>query len=259
MLCSSGSEGAVRVGQVWRRVKDSPVRIGRKGRLRWHAPSQQPTRVRFTARVRQPMIRLPPGCPEVRAPGKSRQCNVMGIDMIRSSGLRRCAVTCVAVVVAATMSGCSVDVVTAPIPSSVPATPSPSSSEESSSDELNDPATAVATASESEKATRSYWESQVNLETECPGGRVVVSESRQVVKITARCQNVRVTAPFVTILAEDVGTLNVVYAGSFGHFIIRKLDRANVAAPFSYLYWDSGNPSVKVSGMRTVAKKNPTR
>ena len=154
--------------------------------------------------------------------------------------------------VLAALSGCSVDVVTTPTTSGIPSPASSAAPSTAGTQNGKDQTEAEA------QASRSYWEPKVNVETACPGGSVVVTESGQVIKITTPCRRVTVDAPYVTVLAGDVGVFQATEDAGSGHFLIRKLDSATVLSSFSHLYWDQGTPKVSVSGLGTVARKNPT-
>ena len=106
-------------------------------------------------------------------------------------------------------------------------------------------------------ARRSYYANEVEVTTGCPGGTLTLNRTRVITRLTENCHKVVVDAPFTTLLAEKVDILTVSQNSGMGHFIIREIGSAKVEAPFSYLYWDRGNPKLDVTGFRTVAKPNP--
>lgn len=166
-------------------------------------------------------------------------------------------------------SGCSVELV----PANAPSQPStePAGPQTSPVVTTTPEATASATAeptptstyhkpdnpTEKDLARRSYYSDEIEVTTGCPGGKLTLDQSSRVTAITDDCREVRVTAPFTTLLAEKVDTLIIEDTASLGHFIIREIGTARVEAPFNHVYWDRGTPRLKVTGFRCVIKPNP--
>lgn len=132
---------------------------------------------------------------------------------------------------------------------SAPSGPAPSGSAPTQSDGED--------ADEIDLARRSYYADEVEVTTGCPDGVLTLDRTQVVTRLTENCHKVIVDASFTTLLAEKVDILTVSQASGMGHFIIREVGSARVEAPFSYLYWDRGNPKLKVTGFKTVAKPNP--
>lgn len=176
------------------------------------------------------------------------------------------------------LSGCSVDVI-APgqgaAPSATDTQPEvgePTESEEpaesveptdsaepTSSEPASDAPSVKKPTGPNAKAYRSYYLDDVDVTTGCPDGEIVIDESMRTTVITEDCDKVTVTAPFNNVLAQRVGKLVVTYTGSNSYFLVTELGSATIEAPFDHLYWDKGNPRVKVSGLNTVAKPNPVK
>lgn len=177
----------------------------------------------------------------------------------------------IAFMTAVVVSGCSVDV--------VHATPSPSISTQVSAPPVSvPPVTASATpqnpgsakpsgtktaapntgpVTENDLARRSYYADKVEIVTGCPTGAITLERTNTVTRITEYCEDVTIEAPYVTLIAERIGTLTVRDGASSGHFIVRQVSSATLEAPYSFLYWDGGNPEIDVSGYQSVAKPNP--
>ncbi len=173
---------------------------------------------------------------------------------------------CVAILV---LSGCSVELVSANAPDQPPAdTQNPTVSPTTAVAGDATPAAASAPAAtstyskpdnptEKDLARRSYYADEIEVTTGCPGGKLALDQSSRVTAITEDCHEVRVTAPFTTLLAEKIDILIVEDTASLGHFIIREIGTARIEAPFNHVYWDRGKPQLKVTGFRCVIKPNP--
>ncbi|MCE1174434.1 MAG: hypothetical protein LWW77_07485 [Propionibacteriales bacterium] len=170
------------------------------------------------------------------------------------------------------LAGCGVDVIHAqPVPSpatSAPAADGPVAEPTPTITETpGDTETVVPSPSESQTgepteldlARRSYYADKVDVTTGCPGGEIVLDQSMRVTMLTEPCERVVVTNSFNTLLAGEVGTLEIREAASHGHFLIGQLGSAKVAAPFNKVYWDSGNPKLTVTGFKCVVKPNPAK
>ncbi|HAM45455.1 MAG TPA: hypothetical protein DCM67_10615 [Propionibacteriaceae bacterium] len=167
------------------------------------------------------------------------------------------------------LSGCSVELVSVNPPDQPPAdlqSPSASSTPTAAIGATTPAASAPSPAStyhkpddptEKDLAQRSYYADEIEVTTGCPGGKLTLDQSSRVTAITEDCHEVRVTAPFTTLLAEKIDTLIVEDTASLGHFIIREIGTARIDAPFNHVYWDRGKPQLKVSGFRCVVKPNP--
>jgi cytoskeletal protein RodZ len=169
------------------------------------------------------------------------------------------------VAMALTVSGCSVDLVHTESAASEAAsdetTEVPETSE-SPQEPTDSPSASAPTQSsdpdgETDLARRSYYANEVEVTTGCPGGTLTLDRTQVITRLTENCHKVVVDAPFTTLLAEKVDILTVSQNSGMGHFIIREIGSAKVEAPFSYLYWDRGNPKLDVTGFQTVAKPNP--
>ena len=169
------------------------------------------------------------------------------------------------VAMALTVSGCSVDLVHTESAASEAAsdetTEVPETSE-SPQEPTDSPSASAPTQSsdpdgETDLARRSYYANEVEVTTGCPKGFLTLDRPQVITRLTEDCHKVVVDASFTTLLAEKVDILTVSQASGMGHFIIREIGSAKVEAPFSYLYWDRGNPKLDVTGFRTVAKPNP--
>lgn len=170
------------------------------------------------------------------------------------------------------LSGCSVDVI-APGQGATPgptdtqqALAEPTESAEStesvepmSSDPASPSPSVKKPTGPNAKAYRSYYAGEADVTTGCPDGEIVIDQSMRTTVITEACDKVTVTAPFSNVLAQRVGKLVVTYTGSHSYFLVTELGSATIEAPFDHLYWDKGNPRVKVSGLNTVAKRNPVK
>lgn len=110
---------------------------------------------------------------------------------------------------------------------------------------------------EKDLARRSYYADEIATVTGCPGGKLTLDQSRQVTELIEDCHEVRVTAPFVTLLAEKIDILIIEDDAGSGHFIIREIGTARVDSAFNHVYWDRGMPELKVTGFRCVVKPNP--
>lgn len=110
---------------------------------------------------------------------------------------------------------------------------------------------------EQDLARRAYYADEIEVTTGCPGGKITLDQSTRVTAITEDCHEVRVTAPFTTLLAEKIDILIVENTASLGHFIIREIGTARIEAPFNHVYWDRGKPQLKVTGFHCVIKPNP--
>ncbi len=170
------------------------------------------------------------------------------------------------VAMALAVSGCSVDLVHTESAASEAASDEVtevSATSESPQEPTDSPAASEPTQSgdadtdEIDLARRSYYANQVEVTTGCPKGLLTLDRPQVITRLTEDCHKVIVDASFTTLLAEKVDILTVSKASGMGHFIIREIDSAKVEAPFSYLYWDRGNPKLDVTGFRTVAKPNP--
>lgn len=164
-----------------------------------------------------------------------------------------------------TVSGCAVDLVhgvAAPSGAATFSDPPVSELPEQPEEDIEPPDpeatdSAAEQASETDLARRSYYADKVEVTTGCPQGRLTLSKSQTVTRITEDCHKVTVTAAFVTVLAEKIDILTVKNTAGMGHFIVRELDSVRLEAAFSFLYWDRGNPDLAVTGFRSIAKPNP--
>jgi hypothetical protein len=189
---------------------------------------------------------------------------------LKWSFFRRVTAPIAIVVASGLLTGCGVEVVAQP-PASAPtsAEPAPAADPGSSEspavvdvDPSAEPEPSASEAGEptqADLARRSYYDNSIDLTTGCPTGRIVIDQSMRVTKITEDCKEVIVTAAFTTLLAEHVGTLTIKNTASHGHFLIRSIDKATVAAAFNHVYWDSGKPSVNVTGFKCVVQPNPVK
>lgn len=167
------------------------------------------------------------------------------------------------------LSGCSVELVSATAPVPPPAEP-PSAAitpTTPTAPEVTTPTTSAPSPTstykkpdnptEKDLARRTYYADEIEVTTGCPGGKLTLDQSSRVTAITEDCHEVRVTAPFTTLLAEKIDILIIEDTASLGHFIIREIGTATVDAPFNHVYWDRGTPRLKVTGFRCVIKPNP--
>jgi hypothetical protein len=108
-------------------------------------------------------------------------------------------------------------------------------------------------------AFRSGYEGRFDLTTGCPGGTVVIDQASQWVKITQSCHSVYVRAASVVVVAQDVDNLVIESNSSLTTALVANLGTASIAASSCTLYWDSGNPAVKVTGYQNTAQPNPAK
>jgi hypothetical protein len=108
-------------------------------------------------------------------------------------------------------------------------------------------------------AFRSSYEGRFDLTTGCPGGTVVIDQASQWVKITQSCHSVYVRAASVVVVAQDVDNLVIESDSSLTTALVANLGTASIAASSCTLYWDSGNPVVKVTGYQNTAQPNPAK
>lgn len=171
------------------------------------------------------------------------------------------------------VTGCGVDVVRlAPGPTQVTSAPAvdgpavePVASSTEPSSSATDPVDPSPSASqtgqptERDLARRSYYADKVDVTTGCPGGEIVLDQSMRVTRLTEPCDRVIVTAPFTTLIAGTVGTLDIRSGASHGHFLIGRIGVGKIDAPFNKVYWDAGNPRLTVTGFKCVVKPNPVK
>jgi hypothetical protein len=171
------------------------------------------------------------------------------------------------------VTGCGVDVIhLQPGPTPVASAPTgeepvsdPTTPPDEPSNGATDPVDPSPSASQTgdptelDLARRSYYADKVDVTTGCPGGEIVLDQSMRVTRLTESCDRVIVTAPFTTLIAGPVGTLEIKSGASHGHFLIQRLGVGKIDAPFNKVYWDQGNPRLSVTGFKCVVKPNPVK
>jgi hypothetical protein len=175
----------------------------------------------------------------------------------------------IAILATASLTGCAVEIVPA-TGSDAPSSASPATA--FSTHEAGaaiSPATSAAPSAGSssqvdtgpipDDAFRQYYEGRFDLITGCPGGTLVLNESLQTVKITQNCHSVTIQASSVSVVAQDVDSLVIEDGGSGSTVLTANLAQATVIGGLSTVYWDSGNPVLKITGSLCTAQPNPAK
>jgi hypothetical protein len=150
------------------------------------------------------------------------------------------------------LAGCGVEVVPREAPEPpLPSLPAPSTSAPT--------AVFVPSPGVEAEAQRGYYLSRVTVRQDCAAGEVVIDAEDEVVQVTADCPRVVLRGADTTVLAEGVGTLQVDQSAGSSYVFLRRATTINVDADFMTVYWDDGNPGVKVTGFDSTANPNPLK
>ena len=119
-----------------------------------------------------------------------------------------------------------------------------SSTEESSTEDADDGA--------APELARSAWEDLSTVELDCASGTEVISQTGQVVTITADCDQVSVTAVGAVVLTQAVGDLEV--SGTGTAVILTSVEQVTITGTGISVGWETGSPQVTDTGTGSTAR-----
>lgn len=180
---------------------------------------------------------------------------------------RRAAGALLLAALALAASGCGVEAVPDPAPSSAGTVGSTAPTGGAATGSTGNPgSTGSATPSDpadldTAHGTYTGWTSEIRgarqREIRCDGGPVTIDTPSLTVELTGRCGAVTVSAVGVTALAEDIGTLTV--TGKQAYVVTRTLGSVSVSGKGVDVHWVEGDPTVVSAAADTSATRIPAQ
>lgn len=99
---------------------------------------------------------------------------------------------------------------------------------------------------------RSAWEALTTNELDCASGEELISQTGQVITITADCDRVTVTAVGAVVLTQGVGELEV--SGTGTTVILTEVENVTITGTGISVGWETGSPSVTNTGTGSSAR-----